>query len=188
VTYLEARDRPVFRDEAAMRDQWTAERVTMLKQLWASGISAGKIAAQLGGVSRSAVLGKLYRLQRRADNSAAAPKQRPRRRKAEKPPQRASCQSGKGLLELSNNCCRWPIGRRGRFEILFCGVPEADLARGMPYCARHARRAYRIPPKIVAKAAPKPVPADAAPTKKSRRRRRRYVWRAAVRHPAPRFR
>jgi GcrA cell cycle regulator len=186
VTDLGARDRPVFRDEAAMRDQWTAKQVTMLKQLWASGASAAAIAAELGGLSRSAVRGKIFRL--RAANLADAPQRRRRRRKADEPPRQASRRSGECLLELTNTSCRWPIGRPGTAGFSFCGVPEADLARGMPYCARHARRAYRIPSKIVANAEPKPAPANTAPAKKSRRRRRRYVWRAAVRHPAPRFR
>jgi hypothetical protein len=106
---LEARDPPVSRDEAAMPDQWTAKRLTLLKQLWASGVSAGKIAAQLGGVSRNAVLGKIHNLRRRAATPEAAPKRRPRRRQADKPPQPASSQSGKSLLELTNNCCRWVV-------------------------------------------------------------------------------
>lgn len=174
-----------------MRDQWTAERMTLLERLWASGASARAIAVQLGGVSRSAVLGKIYRLSQRAANPAAALKQLPQ---PDEPPQPASEQGGKGLLELTNNCCRWPIGRRGQSEIFFCGVPEANLARGMPYCLRHAKRGYLIPPvaylmpvTTVEEAEPKSEPADAAATEKTRRRRRN-VWRARVRHPAARFR
>ena len=41
---------------------WTDERVEMLKKLWADGLSASQIAAQLGGVSRHAVIGKVHRL------------------------------------------------------------------------------------------------------------------------------
>ncbi|KFB11200.1 GcrA family cell cycle regulator [Nitratireductor basaltis] len=41
---------------------WTDERVEMLKKLWAEGLSASQIAAQLGGVSRNAVIGKVHRL------------------------------------------------------------------------------------------------------------------------------
>jgi hypothetical protein len=92
-----------------MRDQWTVERVTLLERLWASGASASTIAAQLGGVSRAAVRGKILRLRRSATDPAAAPKRRRRRRQAHKPPQRASRQRGKGLLELTNNCCRWVV-------------------------------------------------------------------------------
>lgn len=175
-----------------MRDHWTAERLSLLERLWAGGASASAIAAQLGGLSRSAVLGKIYRLRRRAANPAAAHKQLPQ---ADEPPQFAWRQRGKRLVELTNNCCRWPIGRQGGSEIFFCGVPEADLARSMPYCLRHARRGYVIPPAAyltpittVARTGPTAEPADAAPAEESRLRRRRYVWRAGVRHPAPRFR
>ncbi|MCO4318798.1 GcrA family cell cycle regulator [Phyllobacterium sp. 21LDTY02-6] len=41
---------------------WTDERVEQLKKLWADGLSASQIAAQLGGVSRNAVIGKVHRL------------------------------------------------------------------------------------------------------------------------------
>ncbi len=41
---------------------WTDERVENLKKLWADGFSASQIAAQLGGVTRNAVIGKVHRL------------------------------------------------------------------------------------------------------------------------------
>src|SRR6185312_3957901 len=41
---------------------WTDERVELLRKLWAEGLSASQIAAQLGGVSRNAVIGKVHRL------------------------------------------------------------------------------------------------------------------------------
>jgi len=41
---------------------WTDERVEQLKKLWAEGYSASQIAAQLGGVTRNAVIGKAHRL------------------------------------------------------------------------------------------------------------------------------
>ncbi|QRM54097.1 GcrA family cell cycle regulator [Sinorhizobium sp. BG8] len=41
---------------------WTDERVERLKKLWSEGLSASQIAAQLGGVSRNAVIGKVHRL------------------------------------------------------------------------------------------------------------------------------
>jgi len=41
---------------------WTDERVDRLKKLWADGLSASQIAAELGGVSRNAVIGKVHRL------------------------------------------------------------------------------------------------------------------------------
>jgi GcrA cell cycle regulator len=41
---------------------WNDERVELLRKLWAEGLSASQIAAQLGGVSRNAVIGKVHRL------------------------------------------------------------------------------------------------------------------------------
>lgn len=41
---------------------WTNERVERLKVLWAEGLSASQIAAQLGGVTRNAIIGKIHRL------------------------------------------------------------------------------------------------------------------------------
>lgn len=44
------------------RFEWTDERVAKLKRLWADGLSAKQIADTMHGLSRSAVLGKAYRL------------------------------------------------------------------------------------------------------------------------------
>ncbi len=41
---------------------WTDERVELLRKLWSEGLSASQIAAQLGAVSRNAVIGKVHRL------------------------------------------------------------------------------------------------------------------------------
>ena len=41
---------------------WTDERVARLTKLWQDGLSASQIAADLGGVTRNAVIGKVHRL------------------------------------------------------------------------------------------------------------------------------
>lgn len=41
---------------------WSDERVALLKKLWEEGRSASQIAAEIGGVSRNAVIGKVHRL------------------------------------------------------------------------------------------------------------------------------
>ncbi|MEP1518095.1 MAG: GcrA family cell cycle regulator [Nitratireductor sp.] len=51
---------------------WTDERVELLKKLWAEGLSASQIAAQLGGVSRNAVIGKVHRLKLSSRGRASA--------------------------------------------------------------------------------------------------------------------
>jgi GcrA cell cycle regulator len=55
---------------------WTDERVELLRKLWSEGLSASQIAAQLGGVSRNAVIGKVHRLKLsgRGRGRAAAPR------------------------------------------------------------------------------------------------------------------
>jgi GcrA cell cycle regulator len=141
-----------------MHDEaWTNERVAMLRQLWARGATAATIADCLGGISRSAVLGKIFRLrlwspdQRPAATTApdGAPSLawRRGRQRRDKPRAPASAptappQRGKTLLELTNTTCRWPFGHPGTSKFHFCGAPGADLEAGMPYCEQHARRAY----------------------------------------------
>lgn len=166
-----------------MRDRWTAERVRLLQQLWAGGATGESIAAQLGGFSRSAVLGKILRL-RRAATSSGAPNTLPARprRKPSEPPPPAPRSEPKALLDLTNNCCRWPTAGSCEGEIVYCGAPEADVAAGMPYCPYHAWRAYVIPPRRVAASKPKAASAAKKPDAV------RDVWRAPVRHPAPRRR
>src|SRR5919205_3579244 len=58
---------------------WTDERVELLKKLWTDGLSASQIAAELGNVTRNAVIGKVHRLGlsgRAKSPSSAAPRQR----------------------------------------------------------------------------------------------------------------
>lgn len=69
---------------------WTDERVELLRKLWAEGLSASQIAAQLGGVSRNAVIGKVHRLKlssrgRAAPTQARQKKAKPAAPKAAKP-------------------------------------------------------------------------------------------------------
>ncbi|MCI5078151.1 GcrA family cell cycle regulator [Oricola sp.] len=66
---------------------WTDERVELLKKLWSEGQSASQIAAQLGGVSRNAVIGKVHRLKlsgRAKSVTSSAPKTK--RNPAPRPP------------------------------------------------------------------------------------------------------
>jgi GcrA cell cycle regulator len=67
--------------ESAM--SWTDDRVELLKKLLADGLSASQIAAQLGGITRNAVIGKVHRLGlsgRAKSPSSSAP--RPRKTRA----------------------------------------------------------------------------------------------------------
>jgi GcrA cell cycle regulator len=50
--------------------------------------------------------------------------------------------NGRGctLFELGERKCRWPISDPGRDDFCFCGNEPVP---GLPYCAGHARMAYR---------------------------------------------
>jgi GcrA cell cycle regulator len=146
-------------------DFWTKERVATLKRLWAEGASASVIGKKLGGISRSAVLGKIFRLRlggahkpakapgQKAKAGGAKPgrarlKDQPARRRSDKTQDAAASRATthKSLLELTNTCCRWPHGRPGAKTFFFCGAPGADVESGVPYCALHMQRAYVVAP------------------------------------------
>ena len=158
---------------------WTAEHIELLRTLWSKGETADAIGARLGGMSRSAVLGKIYRLRLHTDQAPLnaprskrpaihkagieAPVRRRRRTRYKKRTQAMATQAPvrrhKSLFELTNNTCRWPHGRPGTDRFFFCGAPEADLEHGVPYCARHMQRAY---PSGIPAASPTRVPARKA--------------------------
>ncbi|HEY2532659.1 MAG TPA: GcrA family cell cycle regulator [Xanthobacteraceae bacterium] len=149
---------------------WTDERVELLKKLWSDGLSASRIATELGGMTRNAVIGKVHRLglsgrAKSAANSAARP------RKARSPTHmlrlaRPSIRGNTALAhaydieteaepEPIDNII--PIGqRRSILELTAqtCRWPVGDpgsgdfffcgghTLAGLPYCAYHARVAY----------------------------------------------
>src|SRR3978361_202663 len=58
---------------------WSDDRVEQLKKLWENGLSASQIAAELGNVTRNAVIGKVHRLGlsgRAKSPSSSAPRAR----------------------------------------------------------------------------------------------------------------
>src|SRR5207302_95043 len=157
------------RDLEAM--SWTDERVEMLKKLWADGLSASQIAAELGGITRNAVIGKVHRLGlsgRAKSPSSASP--RPRKPRAHPHMLRVSRPSMRGNValahayeyemesepELLDNVI--PIGQRRTILELTeetCRWPIGDpgtaefffcggqTTTGLPYCSFHSRIAYQ---------------------------------------------
>jgi len=145
------------------RGSWTKERVDLIKALWAEGKTATAIAASLGGTSRSAVLGKVFRLRltpadaavtaqspqhpappghRRRGRPPGIKQQKTVRKKQNEQPPAPSKSRGLSLFELTNETCRWPHGRPGTKAFHFCGAAGADIEGGIPYCGEHMRRAY----------------------------------------------
>jgi GcrA cell cycle regulator len=186
---------------------WTQARIAQLKRLWSAGKSAATIGFELGGISRAAVLGKIFRLRLGPDHrtpardgkarkvkhrtkrkhgalgdigrnaEAAAHVDAPARRRAGKPKPASNAPAArprrKTLFELTNECCRWPYGELGSRRFLFCGAVGADISRGIPYCPRHMKQGYLIPPtlvgplpKIAARAAAKISRNDSSPSRR----------------------
>ena len=136
---------------------WTDERVEILKKLWQEGLSASQIAAELGGVTRNAVIGKVHRL---GLSGRAAPSQ-PQRAvyKAPRPPRPVSAPTIRRepslraepvrvripeepgmatVLTLAAHMCKWPIGDPSSTEFTFCGRGTAGT-----YCSEHSQVAYQ---------------------------------------------
>ena len=152
---------------------WTDERVETLKKLWADGLSASRIATDLGGITRNAVIGKVHRLGlsgRAKSPSSAAP--RPRKTRAHGHVMRVTRPAMRGNTalahayeldvepepELADNII--PLGQRRTLLELneaTCRWPIGDpgtadfffcggkSASGLPYCAYHSRVAYQPP-------------------------------------------
>ena len=73
---------------------WTDERVELLKKLWMDGLSASQIAAQLGGVTRNAVIGKVHRLNLSGRAKPASTTPRPRKASRTAAPHRPAARGG----------------------------------------------------------------------------------------------
>ncbi len=148
---------------------WSDDRVEQLKKLWESGLSASQIAAELGSVTRNAVIGKVHRLGlsgRAKSPSSAAPRQRkarPAQQMMRVPRSRGNTALAHAfevelepdpiaydnvvpisqrltLLELNEATCHWPIGDPASSEFFFCGGKALTT---LPYCAYHSRIAYQ---------------------------------------------
>jgi len=152
---------------------WTDERVELLKKLWAEGLSASQIAAELGGITRNAVIGKVHRLglsgRAKSPSAAAA---RPRKARTASPVMRVSRPVSRGNTALAHayeveieqepafldNVI--PLGQRRTILELnesTCRWPVGDPSstdfyfcggHAMPalsYCAYHCRIAYQPP-------------------------------------------
>ncbi len=131
---------------------WTDERVEQLEKMWREGMSASQIARSLGGVSRSAVLGKLHRHgltgNRHQPSIPGHKAVRARKPKVTTSPQikappvplppLAPDAPGMATVHtLKPRACRWPIGDPLAAGFTFCG----QAANGV-YCDTHASRAY----------------------------------------------
>ena len=145
---------------------WTDERVEIAKQLRREGWSCSRIGARLG-VSRNAVIGKLHREGfagtmkplKRSSKTHASRNSRAKikpwgsfERKSAKVFQAEPFVPGpelvvpmderKGILDLQENDCRWPINDPQAVDFHFCNKQKVP---GLPYCEHHCRRAFQPP-------------------------------------------
>ena len=85
---------------------WTDERIDLLQKLWLQGMSASRIARELAnGLTRNAVIGKVYRLGlsgrvKEAADEAGAPQ--PLHKHATRPPARQAAQRPHGRVVQSS--------------------------------------------------------------------------------------
>lgn len=147
---------------------WTDERVSMLRDLWAKGLSASQIAMQLGGVTRNAVIGKAHRLGLESRPSPIRGNGTGSRRRNRAIDRALEAKALRGTMadeEIGGEKivpdgrrrvddtpipplarrggdvseCLWPIGDPGDADFGFC---KADTVPGRPYCAEHCAVAY----------------------------------------------
>lgn len=114
-----------------MTSQWTEERVAELTELWNSGLSAARVAAKLGEVTRNAVIGKVHRLGLSGRPSPI--------RRAVPVPRPQSIPEPPPFVGVVDHPCQWPYGDPGQPEFRFCG---RESAPSKPYCPEHVARAY----------------------------------------------
>lgn len=129
---------------------WSAQEQQAAILMWREGKSGSAIGRTLGR-TRSAVFGKLWRLELRGVRATARPtakrgsvhagKVLAARLRREKPPQRPP--DGPGFVgktwnELGRLDCRWIEGEPG--AALFCAAPAAP---GSSYCGHHHARCYQ---------------------------------------------
>jgi len=148
---------------------WTDDRVATLTKLWADGLSASQIAAELGGVTRNAVIGKVHRLglSGRAKPTSTARKPKvPRaassgfnagRKNPRAIPGRVNANNARparpqiedipvpvsrkiSLVDLTEKTCKWPHGDPTEEDFHFCGC---NTKEDSPYCEYHSRLAYQ---------------------------------------------
>jgi|TARA_B100001540_G_C15725750_1_gene605214 GcrA cell cycle regulator len=131
---------------------WTYERIEKLKKLWEEGLTASRIAAELGDVTRNAVIGKAHRLGlsgRMASKSPSSGISIIRKKKIHIPKNQKiieiTTQTDEPMnptpfLEIKDGLCRWPIGEPENSDFRFCGRTTNE---GFVYCQTHHKVAYQ---------------------------------------------
>lgn len=148
---------------------WSEERVGQLRELCEAGLSSTQIAAELGGITRNAVIGKLARLGVKLKGAPPAHRTNRQTIKLRQPkrqqvggltlrkfgsPTKPSGEEATdlpadfslnpiSLMESKEHHCRWPVSADGE-PFMCCGD---EKMRHSSYCARHHRIA--CPPRFL---------------------------------------
>lgn len=106
---------------------WTDDRVELLRKLWSEGLSASRVATELGpGITRNAVIGKIHRLglaERAKTVSAPRPRAAKPPRQPAQPRQQGPSVMGNVALALSPRALAAP-------------APAVDEEVVVPICER----------------------------------------------------
>ena len=131
---------------------WTYDRVEKLKQLWEEGLTASRIATELGDVTRNAVIGKAHRLglsgrmlSKKSNSGVSIIRKK-----------RVSVSQSQKVIDISpiidepmnptafqdikDGLCRWPLGEPEEIDFKFCG---RNTKEGIVYCEAHYKQAYQ---------------------------------------------
>lgn len=159
-------DKRTFGGEGGIRLAWTAARTERAVELWREGYSASYIADLLGGTTREAVCGKIWRESRtrpdlkRVEQNAVSYQHIERKSRAARdghrgtrkarerspefsatplPPEPPMPPRMVSLADLEANQCRFPFGNPRTAEFGFCGCPALP---GQSYCNQHLQLCY----------------------------------------------
>ena len=122
---------------------WRHERVEKLKQLWEEGLTASRIASELGDVTRNAVIGKAHRLglsgrmvsKRSNTGISIIRKKRINIGVSQKvidiSPIIDEPMNPTSFEDIKDGLCRWPLGEPEEINFKFCGRKTND---GIVYC------------------------------------------------------
>ena len=130
---------------------WTNEKIELLKKLWDEGLTASRIAHEIGDMTRNAVIGKAHRLglsgrmQSKSKNSSISIVRKKKNSPYNKKIIEISTQVDEPMnptpfSEIKDGLCRWPIGEPENSDFKFCGRSTNE---GFVYCQTHHKVAYQ---------------------------------------------
>ena len=129
---------------------WTNDKIELLKRLWDEGLTASRIAHEIGDMTRNAVIGKAHRLglsgrmQSKSKNSSISIVRKKKNSPYNKKIIEISTQVDEPMnptpfLDIKDGMCRWPLGEPGENDFKFCGRGTNEKV----YCEQHHKMAFQ---------------------------------------------